>query len=89
MFAKDGRHLTHVMSAHLVLPDTEILAQFVLLEEVDPLQLVIPLLVCQPLLSSQELCLLIVIECETLTADGHVFLWVALGVGDDLVIVGV
>ena len=77
------------MSSHLVLPNAKVLAQFVLLEKIDTLQLVVSLLVGQPLFSGQKLCLLIVIQCHSLRADGHVFHGVALSVCDDLVVVGV
>lgn len=88
MFAEDGGHLSHVVSAHLVLPDSEVLAELVLFEEVNALEGVIPLLVDQPLLLRQELRLLVVVERDALAADGHVLQWVALRVGDDLVVVG-
>ena len=89
VFAEDGGHFPHVVPAHLVLPDPEVLAEFVLLEEVDALQGVVALLVCQPLLLRQELRLLVVVESNALAADGHVLQRVALRVGDDLVVVGV
>ena len=76
------------MSSHLVLPNSKILTQFVLLEEIDALQLVVSLLVDQPLFASQKLSLFIVVECDPLWADGHVFHGVALCVCDDLVVVG-
>ena len=34
MFVEDVRHFSHVVSSHPVLPDPEVLAELVLLEEV-------------------------------------------------------
>lgn len=50
MLAENGGHFPHIVSAHFVLPDAEVLAEFVLLEEIDALKGIIPLLIDQPLL---------------------------------------
>lgn len=51
VFVQDSRHLPHVVSSHLVFPYSEILGEFVLLEEADLLQGVVPFLISDPRLS--------------------------------------
>lgn len=77
------------MSFHLVLPNHEVLADFVLTEEIYFLQFVVGFLVLKPFLTSQELCLLIMIESDTLTTDCHVLLLIPFCIGNYLIVIGV
>ena len=83
------RHFFHIVSSHSILPDTEILAQFVLLEEIYFLQSIIALLVDKPLIFGHKLSLFVMVESNSLTTDRHVLLWFPLSVSHDLVIIGV
>ena len=48
IFVQDSRHFPHIVSSHLVLPDSEIFGELVLLEEADLLQGVVPFLIGDP-----------------------------------------
>lgn len=76
------------MPLHHILPDTEILVNFVLFEEVDLLQLVIHVFLRHPFLSRHEMCLLAYKLCDAFTTDRHVLLLVTLVEWNDAVVVG-
>jgi len=75
------------MSSHSILPDAEVFGEFVLFKKVDFLESVVPLLINTPFFSAHELCLLIMVKRNSLTADGHILTRITLGVGHNLVVV--
>ena len=77
------------MSSHSILPNSEILRQLILFEEVNFLQSIVSLFINTPLFSSHELCFFIVIQSNALAANGHILAGVALCIGDNLIVIGV
>jgi hypothetical protein len=77
------------VSSHAIFPDTKIFREFVLSEETDLLKGKVPFFISDPGFPGKELSFLVVVEGDTLAADGHVLVLVAAGVGDYLVVVGV
>lgn len=68
------------MPFHFVLPDHEVLAELVLAEEVNFLQLVVDLLILQPLIPGQELSFFVMVEGDSLATYCHVLFAISLSV---------